>query len=282
MLLHRYFASHAFETLKEAKFKTTRITSFNDPFEFRFVPKGQLTAPLARKYVKSRLNDFEFLQILRQNFPGYATAKNPKKFLEKIQPLIIANFVKNSENIIQLPFEMRSELADQCNRIVCFSNSTINHLDEILLWSHYAKMHEGLRIGFELPMKTGSFFICKVQYSDRPPVIDVSQTLADQSLGKSIVECAKMKSLAWEYEDEYRLITHPDVCEHRTMPDSKEECFLAFDRRWVKTVDFGVRCPTPEKERILGLLKAVYPNQVKCTEAVFHRSEYALEYKAIA
>jgi hypothetical protein len=112
-------------------------------------------------------------------------------------------------------------------------------------------------------------------------VIDVSQALADFSLGKLIVECAKMKSVAWKYENEYRLITHPGACEDRTMPDSKQECFLAFDRRWVKTVDFGVHCPMDEKQWILHLLNAGYSHDVKCTEAIFHKSEYALKYKPI-
>jgi hypothetical protein len=100
MLLHRYFGSHAFETLKEAKFKTSRITSFNDPFEFLFVTTGKFTAPAAGKYVLSKLNDLEFLQIAAHNFPGLRTAKKPKKYLEKSIPLIVANFVKNSGDIM--------------------------------------------------------------------------------------------------------------------------------------------------------------------------------------
>lgn len=281
MLLHRYFGSHAFETLKEAKLKTTRITSFNDPFEFLFVTTGKFTAPIARKYVLSRLKDPEFLQIVAHNFPGLRTAKNPNKFLEKNTPLIVANFVKNSDSIMQLPFKMREEMADRSTRIVCFSNSSINPLDEILLWSHYAKMHEGIRVGFEFPKDIKfPFKIYKVDYREKRLVIDVSQGLSDQSLGQAVVDSAKVKSLAWKYEDEYRLITHPDFCEHRTMPDSKQECFLAFEREWVKSIDFGVRCPEKEIELMLDLLKTDYPKIVR-RKAVFHKTEYALEYEMI-
>jgi hypothetical protein len=281
MLLHRYFGSHALETLKEAKLKTTRITSFNDPFEFLFVTTGKLTAPMARKYVLSRLKEPDFLQIVAHNFPGFSTAKNPKKFLEKNTPLIIANFVKNSDDIMQLPFKMREEMADRSTRVVCFSNSAINPLDEILLWSHYANKHEGVRIGFEFPKNIKfPFKIYKVEYTEKRLVIDVSQGMLDQTLGQAVVESAKMKSLAWKYEDEYRLITYPDVCEHRTMPDSKKECFLTFEREWVKTIDFGVRYPEKEIELILNLLKTDYPKIVR-RKAVFHKTEYALEYKEI-
>ena len=278
MLLHRYFGSHAFETLKEAKFKTSRITSFNDPFEFLFVTEGKLTAQQVRKYISARRNDYEFLQIVAYNFPGFRTAKNPQKYLDEISPLIVANFVKNSENIIKLPFEMREEMADKGTRIVCFSNSVISQLDEILLWSHYAKKHEGVRIGFEFPNDIRfPFKIFKVDYREKRLAIDVSQGLSDQTLGHAVVDSAKIKSVAWKYEDEYRLMTHPDVCVHRTMSDSKQECFLAFEREWVKSIDFGVRCPRPEIQRLLDLLKTDYPKIVK-RKAVFHKTEYALEY----
>lgn len=282
MLLHRYLGSHAFETLKEAKFKTSRITSFNDPFEFLFVTTGKLTAQAVRKYISARRNDWEFLEIVAQNFPGLRTAKNRQKFLDKISPLIVANFVKNSENIIKLPFEMREEMADKSTRIICFSNSTINLLDEILLWSHYAKMHEGVRIGFEFPPNIKfPFKIFKVKYSEKRLEIDVSQGLSDQTLGDAIVESAKMKSLAWKYEDEYRLMTSPDFCEHRTMPNSKQDCFLDFDRKWVKSIDFGVRCPQPEIQRIKDLVKNEYPDKIICRRAIFHKTEYALDYVEI-
>jgi len=281
MLLHRYFGSYALETLKEAKFITTRITSFNDPFEFLFVTTGKFTAPIARKYVISRLKDPEFLQIVAHNFPRFRTAKDPKKFLEKNTPLIIANFVKNSDDIMQIPFKMREEMADSSTRIVCFSNSVINPLNEILLWSHYAKMHKGIRIGFEFPKDIKfPFKIFKVDYSEKRLVIDVSQGLSNQTLGQAIVDSAKMKSLAWKYEDEYRLITHPDFCERRVMPDSRQECFLDFKREWVKSIDFGVRCPQKEIDPILDLLKTDYPKVVK-RKAVFHKTEYALEYEVI-
>ena len=188
MLLHRYFGSHALETLKAAKLKTTRITSFNDPFEFLFVTTGKFTAPIARQYVHSRLKDPEFLQIVAHNFPGLRTAKDPKKFLEKITPLIIANFVNKSDDMMQIPFKMREEMADSSTRIVCFSNSAINPLDEILLWSHYAKMHEGIRIGFEFPKDIKfPFKIYKVDYSEKRLVIDVSQGLSNQTLGRRLL-----------------------------------------------------------------------------------------------
>ena len=208
-------------------------------------------------------------------------SKDPRKYFEQITPLIIANLVKHSDDIVQLPFKMREEMADGSTRIVCFSNSTINPQDEILLWSHYANMHRGVRVGFEFPTDIKfPFKIIKVDYREKRMVIDVSRGLAEQTLGDAIVESAQIKSIAWKYEDEYRLMTHPDFCEHRTMPDSKQECFLDFKREWVKSIDFGVRCQQPEIELMLKLLNNDYP-KVDKRRAFFHKTEYALAYEVI-
>jgi hypothetical protein len=282
MLLHRYLGSHAFETLKEAKLKTSRLTDFNDPFEFLFITKGKVTAKIAREYISFRSNSPDFLQLAAQQIQGLLMAKDPTKVLKKNIPRLTANLVKNSENIIQLPLRLREQMADKNSRIICFSDSKINPLDEILLWSHYAKMHGGVRIGFEFPDGIKyPFKVFKVDYREKRFEIDVSEGLSNLTIGQALVESAKVKSLAWRYENEYRLLTHPDCCEQRTMPDSRQECFLVFDRGWVKSIDFGVRCSQAEIERILNLLKSDYPKEIRCRKAVFHKTEYALEYDKV-
>lgn len=281
MLLHRYFGSHTYETLEEAKLKTSRITSFNDPFEFLFVTKGKVTAKNAREYVLSRLDNPSFWQLASQYIPGLLKAKDPSKVLKRHIPKLVANLVSKSEEITRMPFRLREEMADRSTRVVCFSTSEIKPLDEILLWSHYARMHEGVRVGFEFPPEIKyPFRIFKLHYADKRFEIDFSKTLSNMTIGQALVECTKVKSSAWSYENEYRLLTHPDCCEQREIENSKRECFLAFQREWVRSIDFGVRCPQTEVTRIRELLKTGYP-QVVCRKAEFHETEYALEYKNI-
>jgi hypothetical protein len=84
MLLHRYFGLHAFETLKEARLKTSRISSFNDPFEFLYVAAGEMTAAKARKIIEYKINNPEnspgFWFMARQIFPN-AKSENELKNL---------------------------------------------------------------------------------------------------------------------------------------------------------------------------------------------------------
>jgi len=282
MLLYRYFSSHAYETLKEAKLKTSRITAFNDPFEFLFVTKGKISAEMARDYVQSRLSNPECLQLAAQQIPGLLASKHPQKLLAKHVPGIVANMVKESEKIIQMPLNLREQMADKSIRVISFSDATINQLDEILLWSHYARMHEGTRIGFTFPDGIRyPFKISKVIYQDKRFTIDFALSGLGINIGQALVESAKVKSSAWRYEKEHRLLTHPELCEQRKMPDSKTECFIGFKREWVTSIDFGVRCPLTEIKRIVDLIKSDYSNNVSCRKGVFHKSEYALEYEPI-
>jgi hypothetical protein len=113
------------------------------------------------------------------------------------------------------------------------------------------------------------------------PLDGFSNGFSDEAVGQVLIDSAKVKSLAWQYENEYRLMTSPKFCEEKTMPDSTMEHFLDFKREWIKSIDFGVRCPPQEIQRIVELLKANYPKDVVCRKADFHESEYALEYRQI-
>jgi len=276
MLLHRYFGSHAFETLKEAKLKTSRISSFNDPFEFLYVSSGKNTPEKAREWALAQFDSPLFLEEARRQIPGF-NRKDALKFL----PILTANLLKQDE-LNNLRLEDREHLTDEYMRVVCFSAANVKPFDEILMWSHYAAKHYGLRVGFEFPEEmTNPFIVVQMDYREKRVEVDFSFGSKIEAMKAALTECAKVKSLAWNYENEYRLITLPGHCEARTMPDSTVEHFLNFNREWVKSIDFGVRCPPKVIEDILTLIKTDYPQKVMCRKAEYHKTEYALEYKPI-
>jgi hypothetical protein len=276
MLLHRYFGSHAFETLKEAKLKTSRLSSFNDPFEFLYVSSGKTTPEKARKYILSQLNSPLFLEQARRQIPGF-----DKKTAMQHLPVMIASLVSKSEELNEQDLDDREESTDKFMRVICFSAANVKPLDEILMWSHYALKHYGLRVGFEFPEGIKDpFMIIQMDYREKRVEADFSFGSEIESMKKALAESAKVKSLAWRYENEYRLITLPELCEARKMPNSTTEHFLDFKRERVKTVDFGVRCPQAEIESVSNLFKTDYPHVV-CRKAEFHKTEYALEYRKV-
>jgi Protein of unknown function (DUF2971) len=194
---------------------------------------------------------------------------------------MVAALVSKSQELNDQRLDDREELVDTCMRVICFSADDVKTLDEILMWSHYASKHYGLRIGFEFPEGIKHpFMIVPIDYREKRVEADLSYGSKIEAMTAALEESAKVKSLAWRYENEYRLITMPELCRAREMPDSTIEHFLDFKREWVKRVDFGVRCPQAEIQRVIGLLKSDYPHVV-FRRADFHKSEYALEYKEI-
>ena len=283
MLLHRYLNSHAFETLKDAKLKTSRIGSFNDPFEFLYVSHFErMTPELARRYIRSQRNNPAFLLYLgleKQQSPNPLSDAEIEKHLDKNEPSMTARLVAKWPDIAkesELTIERRRQIIDRELRAVCFSDpSRVKPLDEILLWSHYAKKHKGIRIGFEFPEGIkGPFEIMEMKYRKDRVVVNLAFWADIETVQKGLEESAKIKSEAWGYEHEFRLFTK--------IADSppNEEHFLDISREWIKSVDFGVLCPEAEIQRVVELLKKDYP-KVIYQKAEFHKTEFALEYKRV-
>ena len=297
MLLHRYFGSHAFETLKMAKLKTSRISAFNDPFEFLFVPivREEIKPEVVKREIHSILNNPNHLcqsllqqfQPLFQQLQIQPTKKTWQQLLLENEDGCVAAIVKDWPVIkkgFKLPtIQRRKEIIDAELRAICFSDANkVSKEDDILLWSHYATSHQGVRIGFEFP--GGRFQVVEIKYQMERVKVNVSFWLDDETILKGINESATVKSKAWKYEAEYRLFTKTGHCE----PIEMQKCgstttiehFLEFEREWVKTVDFGALYPEAEVQPFVELLKKEYPHAV-CRKAKFHETEYALEYKQV-
>jgi len=202
---------------------------------------------------------------------------------DKLVTFVVENW-SNIKQQVPLPtIERRRKIIDVELRAICFCDATkVNSQNDIILWSHYARGHHGVRIGFEF--SEDQFQIVEMKYRMERVKAEVSFWLDDETILKAINESATVKSKAWEYEGEYRLFTKTGSCEARELKKcdstTSVEHFLQFKREWVKTVDFGALYPEAEVRPFIELLKNEYPNAV-CRKAEFHETEYALEYKQI-
>jgi hypothetical protein len=290
MILHRYFGSHALETLREAKLKTSRISSFNDSFEFLYVTVGQTTPEEAKRYVNAKSSDpvvlFDLIEANRKS-ANPRSASEIKNRLSKMAPVLEKGVIEKWPQIAketELSVERRRQIIDRELRAICFSDpDRVKRAQEILLWSHYARRHEGIRIGFEFPAGVRNpFEIIEITYQEKRVEVVFSLEGEQQTLN-SLEKAATVKSKVWEYEGEFRLFTKLDRCEPRETKKCTSttiEHFLGFHRDWVKSVDFGVFCPVEEMQPVLDLVRTDYPNVVP-RKAEFDKTEYALQYKEI-
>lgn len=275
MLLFRYFGSHALETLQQTLLKTATVSALNDPFELLYQLSGTMTLAKAKRHLKQRIKSDDFLGAARLKNPAIKTRRDLKKFMANNRDKVAKNLVSNYSG---LKAETFIADADRILRVVCFSESIVDRLNEILIWSHYANKHEGMRIGFEFPDGIKfPFKIIPVQYRKERVALDLTGGLEAEHAKEALSENIKIKSLAWEYEREYRMITHPKVCLRKQLQNREYADFISFKKEWVKYVDVGVRFSPEDIQAMKEFLQREYPN-IRLRKAVFHPTDYALEY----
>jgi Protein of unknown function (DUF2971) len=289
MLLHRYFGSHALETLKHAELKTSRISDFNDCFDSSYVNTHKITHEGVGKSVDLLLPVvfYDMIQA-NQGLLNPLPDEELKRRVNESLPGAIQQIVKDGPGIVQRttysPEQVRQAQDRLGLRAICFSDpSKVRRAVEILLWSHYAAKHKGIRIGFEFSdEKESCFEIRRMKYP--PKRAEVVWTLGpDDEAFRQLLESATVKGKVWQYEREVRLFTKTYLCEERAVrkcTSTTIEHFLRFTRDRVKSVDFGVFCPDEEIQSIVELLKIDYPKVIR-RKAQIHETEYAFEYKEV-
>lgn len=112
-----------------------------------------------------------------------------------------------------------------------------------LLWAHYSYNHTGFCIEYDLD-KLSEFIdrdcnVMPVTYKTCPPEIFLSDL---SSPGDIIKKMFGVKSMAWSYENETRLVT-------------SQEGMYNYDFRAVTGIYFGLRMDEAEKQKIMQTLK---------------------------
>jgi hypothetical protein len=280
MLLFRYFASHTLETLRESELKVSKASDFNDPFEFMFDLKGEMTPTLARKMMRNSKRQKDLLNELKRQEPRLST-REAKARLKSRRKVMINRLVSQFDSTRPEWLEKRLQNIDAHLRLVCFSAQHDDPLNEILMWSHYADSHRGVRIGFEFPEANYPFAIVPVNYEKKRVELDfprIGQPESSIALVTAIQKSIRTKSSAWKYENEYRLLIEPRLC--RADRGFAQMEFLPFNRAWVRRVDFGLKCPIPYSKSILEVVRQKYV-KVDCFIAKYHDSDYALKYEPV-
>jgi hypothetical protein len=88
------------------------------------------------------------------------------------------------------------------------------------------------------------------------------------------------KSLSWQYEEEYRLLTLPKMCIASLGDDGKQYEFIQVEKAWLKRIDFGSRLLPIDRSRICAIAKELYPGAARY-HADFHEKDFALVYRQL-
>jgi hypothetical protein len=211
------------ELITKAQLWFTKPENFNDPLDSKLYYRQEYT----QEEIKL------FWDYFLKNNPGYAQSL----------PEVLERIGSNEAFILQqnkLFKEYRSHIS-----VCCFSASP----KEILMWSHYAKDHEGIVYEFTIDLFSSS---TSNSFKGRPFKVDyakdnsdnyelLSYALTDKLKEGQCIKELLTKANEWKYEEEYRFI------------DINGSGNKSFKKESLKSIIFGVKTQKDEIIRIKNL-----------------------------
>ena len=279
MKFYRYFKNYGFEALRDKKLFASKVSDFNDPFELAYRLSGEITYKKAKRFMESRFNKRDFYEHTKLLYPNKVkNERDYKIYIRRNKKLLIDNFFKNYRSLSEIDLR---EAACRNARCICFTAFDVEPMDEILLWSHYADSHKGIRIGIEFSIEENPVYLMKkIDYQSERIQLDLTEGIESKIAQDSLKKLTSTKSNAWRYEKEYRLTAPCHKCEK--IKDSKGNWifFFPIPENSVLGVDFGLRCDEKEKSKITNLVRSEYPSVI-LRQAEYHKENFELFYKPI-
>ncbi|EOU1594527.1 DUF2971 domain-containing protein [Clostridium perfringens] len=226
--LYKYkeVSENTLKMIKEGNIWASNPKEFNDPYDCLLDFDCEIM-------IKKRLNISENIHINEK-------AKN--KLYNNIKSYI--------DNII-------NEIA-----IVCLSEEK----DNILMWSHYAKNHQGICIEYDYNDIRDYTEVYPVVYMDEN--IDLSESIIDID-PHGIQRKIMMKFAAWEYEKEWRIIFS------NSNPKTNGG-LIHFPK--IKSIYLGCKITKDDKEKIIELAKE---KKIGVYQMKMERNKFKLIYDKI-
>lgn len=213
--------------LESSLIKYSSCYDFNDPFEGAFGLIGNVTKEEWSEFLKRfSINNSQDIAI------GTTMYEEVKKMMT---------------NVIYK--------ALQCVGIFCLAQEN----DNLLMWAHYAKEHEGVCLKFDLLKDTKAFsslhkVVYSTDYLNFNFVTDLSR----------VNDILVHKSVEWMYEGEYRVLKLNGVGLGAVNPESLVE------------IDFGCRMSMENKQAIKNIVSRNPKYKVQFKQAGMHSNDYTI------
>lgn len=258
-ILYKYVTLESIEPILEnASIKFTNPLEFNDPFDCN-MPSFDLGLVDIKKLIKD-----EFTK-------GLGIERNNREFNQFLSSMML-EFKEIRNSILK---DSKTMIADWDVLLGGFRIlSLTTKPDNILMWSHYARDHKGVVLGFKSDSSLGE--AGKVNYDEGNVLLskflesmckvliqDVtrngrSDALTDVAASKTIDVLFKyffLKKEEWSYENEYRIILPAD---HKKIKHVGVMDLVEFNKQDLLSVTFGIGTPEKNIKDINILLKDKY------------------------
>lgn len=226
---------------------------------------------------------YDCLCIFDYDFSNFKRADAEEIFKERITNKIFNSrkhiYIRRLKELHEI--KKWGDLSRNTFYLTCFNNNPLN----ILMWSHYARNHEGFMLEFKFKKIKGYYanLPMPVFYNDEFPIIKVpfnisSQDCTDNPLlgSEFMIKRFLNKSKVWEYEQEFR------VPNKSPMQGNQKNILVKYEPAELSTVIFGAKINEEHRLKIqlaVDEFNRVNESDVKTFRANLADRSYKLEVK---
>lgn len=262
MILCRYTTcERCAEIIENQRLYAANPIDFNDPFELLAGIIGEPDREEMSEYYRKNLRPRLSLQQ-QQMLPDGLTEEAWETIQETYKPALKEEIEKFHRN------------AGEALRVICFCDpeKIKSGGDDILLWSHYAKEHRGVRIFFETDhIQTLSTNLFPVVYSPERVHIDITNPNNDD-IEEKYRAVIRTKNKSWQYEQEVRWIISKQECSN-----DSGKTYINILPTAIQRIDFGCRCDS-ENIALTALKENKAYKHVKLYKTSVHEHRFSLNY----
>ncbi len=277
MLLYKYFSPDRVSFLKDRLIRFTQPTMFNDPFDCLPAITGY-TEKEAREQANKVANDMAFELALGDfsNLPPEMTLAS----INYSSEALAKEYAADPSGVgLRFAAALHNKMRSQIG-ILCLCE---NHRN-ILMWSHYARNHEGFVVGFEShdeffkhkrdePFEIGH--LRSVDYVKRRPSIHIDMIKNPELKTPDFIFS---KSLDWSYEREWRIVRFLNGAD-KVCPS--DVYLFKVPSTAIRQVIFGFKASDFLKKNLLESKRIPELAHVEFTKAVVSRNDFEMDIVSV-
>ncbi len=276
MKLYKYCDENSVDILKNKRLKISTIDSFNDPFEFRLAVATNLTYETVLEDIQNETTAIKAYELFLEL--NLCQEMDCPSFLGWFKQHGLQHFA-----VLQAAFELAMRDSNESlykkmvddYRVICLSACP----DNILMWSHYGKQHQGILFKFEshniiTDKMLHDEIILKVEYQPEraklPARLDHRNNDASRNV---LMALLKTKYEEWIYERECRIMVGFDHSENNP--------YIDIDAGAIEEVILGMKCDTKAEMLVKELLRSPEFSHVALKKARMHPDNFSLIYELL-
>ncbi|MCJ8165960.1 DUF2971 domain-containing protein [Pontibacter sp. E15-1] len=302
--IFKYLSPERVDVLENQVLRFTQANYLNDPFEHLPFVSQLVDEAYSDKLYKETLNPL-LQQIANRKLCIDDIPKEYRNAIPDNVKEVVFNFTigealnlipafhpKNLLNLLaiegnDLGIDYSSLLKDNWNNKFGVLSLTKSY-DNLTMWSHYTRNHEGFVIEFN---PRNNYFnkaknennlirrLKEVKYCEvRPKLTLIDPNMREEEMLESLIQNILLtKSNHWEYEEEVRFIQTLEDSDKVLKTNKQEIHLFGFDSSAIKSVFLGVNISACFKNNLLQILNEPRYLHVNIFQMVLSRSEYKIE-----